>query len=120
MSLVRTLALIVASACLAAVARADDVKEKDNARRKDGIARKAAEVMQQLCHRCHHGEGSASGSDADFLKRDDLISNNLIKPDNPSASRLLARIMKQDMPPAGELPEARLQDVAALWEWIKE
>jgi serine/threonine-protein kinase len=96
---------------------------------KKSLAARARRVLETYCHRCHKGEGSESGSDADFLKRADLLKPGndgriFITPGKPDRSFLYQRLAvrkkgKGDMPPRAVLDRPSDADKAVIKQWIE-
>jgi mono/diheme cytochrome c family protein len=87
------------------------------ARADDTASLPARNVLRQYCHRCHNGPGS-EGGDFDVLKTDSLATAELIAAKQPGASRLIERIVKGEMPPAGQ-PQPGVAEISLLWNWIE-
>jgi serine/threonine-protein kinase len=93
------------------------------------LAVQARRVLETYCHRCHKGEGSESGSDANFLKRADLVAaregeNPFITPAKPEKSFLFERLAvrrggKGDMPPRSVRDRPSDADKAIMKKWIE-
>ena len=103
--------------------RADDkkatAKKSDDASTdasaKAELARQAQTVFRLNCVRCHPG----TGSETNFLDHKDLLAEDRIKPGAPGDSYILQRIIHGEMPPKGENPVPRLEDLATLWDWVE-
>jgi serine/threonine-protein kinase len=120
---------IVFGVPLMLLATAPPVFAQDNSRDKAQLAAQARRVLEIYCHRCHKGEGSESGSDADFLKRADLVAPRegekpFVSPGKPQESFLFERMAvrrkgKGDMPPAGIPDRPSDADRAIVKKWIQ-
>ena len=87
----------------------------------EGDHHAARNMLRTYCHRCHSGGGS-EGGDFDLLDVATLTTAEegtrpLVAPGNPGGSRLLDRIILQEMPPDNH-PKPGADEVAALWKWI--
>src|SRR5260370_37713345 len=80
---------LVAAAC---PARAEDV----------ALARKAREILQANCHRCHGQEGAVEGGMNYILDRDKLVARKRIVPGDAAGSALYKRVAAGKMPPPSE------------------
>jgi hypothetical protein len=91
------------------------------ARAAEGDHHAARNMLRTYCHRCHSGGGS-EGGDFDLLDVATLTTAEegtrpLVAPGNPGGSRLIDRIILQEMPPDNH-PKPGADEVAALWKWI--
>jgi mono/diheme cytochrome c family protein len=82
------------------------------------LARKAKQVLQTHCHRCHGQDGAVEGGFNYVLDLGKLAARKKVVPGNPDASSLLRRIKNGTMPPPDEGPRPSEADVAALRDWI--
>ena len=87
----------------------------------DQLATRARLVLREHCSECHNGVGSAGG-DADFLDRDQLLSDGYIDTDDPGESYILQRIEDRSMPPLAQRQHRPVTaaETATLRRWITE
>lgn len=85
----------------------------------DGLAKKAAALLQVHCQRCHGQEGSAKGGLNFILERDKLVARAKIVPGKPGESKVYQRMLDGEMPPASVKRRPSANDVALLRQWIE-
>lgn len=110
----RTIAVTLVALCHLSLALRE-LPAEPNQQQLHEITQRARAVIQLHCHRCHNGPNSEGGS-FDLLKVDELVKAKLLQPKNSSASHIMHRIAKAEMPPA---PARLFADEAdAIRQWI--
>lgn len=89
-------------------ARADD----------NPLAKRAEQVLNTHCFKCHGKEGNAKGGLNFILDREKLVSRQKIVPGKPEESKLLLRVLKNEMPPESVKARMTSDEVAVLRQWI--
>jgi WD40 repeat protein len=84
------------------------------------LARKAREVLQANCYRCHGQEGAVEGGMNYILDRDKLVARKKVIPGDAAGSPLYKRVAAGKMPPPSEKVRPSEADVAVLKQWITE
>lgn len=95
----------------------------------DPLARKAFDIFDRTCARCHQagrlvGRDKPSKGFGNILKLDELAQNRaLVMPGNPYASKVFKQIVDRDMPydvfnDGADGPTPSADDVKALEQWI--
>jgi YD repeat-containing protein len=84
------------------------------------LARKARELLQTHCYRCHGNDGANEGGLNYVLDRDKLVERRKIVPGEPDKSRLFRRLTNANdpMPPEDEKLRPGKDDIALLRAWI--
>jgi mono/diheme cytochrome c family protein len=82
------------------------------------LAGKAERILRDNCYRCHGQRGSDEGGFNYVLDPAKLIAEKKLEPGQSIRSTLIQRIVEGEMPPEGESPRPRPEDVAALKEWV--
>jgi WD40 repeat protein len=82
------------------------------------LARKAEAVLRANCYRCHGQDGVFEGGMNYVLDTAKLIARHKVVPGKPDESPLLARVLKDKMPPADESPRPSAADKETLKQWI--
>lgn len=108
---VRTLLAVLILGWLGQPCRATDESSSE-------LARKAREVLEAQCYRCHGKDGTVEGGMSYVLDRDRLAARGKIRPGKASESPLLRRIETGKMPPPGETPRPSPAEIALLKRWI--
>jgi hypothetical protein len=83
-----------------------------------GLARQALDILSTHCYRCHGKDGAAEGGLNYILDRDKLVARKKLVPGSAEQSKLYRRASRGEMPPEGEQPRPRPEDVAHLKRWI--
>jgi serine/threonine-protein kinase len=86
---------------------------------KEGLARKAREILRTHCHRCH---GVDFNGQLDVMKRPTLVAERkdedpYVTPGDPAKSSLFARFGKS-MPPKSIRQRPTAEDRAVIKQWI--
>jgi Tfp pilus assembly protein PilF len=84
------------------------------------LGKKAREVFQTYCYRCHGQDGANEGGVNFILNRDKLVERRKVVPGQPDKSRLLKRLTNADrpMPPADEKVRPGKEDIQLIRDWI--
>jgi WD40 repeat protein len=85
-----------------------------------GVARKAREVLQTHCYRCHGKDGAVEGGMNYILDRDKLVARKKVAPGDAAGSPLFKRVAAGKMPPPSEKVRPSEADIAVLKQWISE
>lgn len=82
------------------------------------LAKKAEQILTNHCFKCHGKEGTAKGGLNFILDRDKLVSRQKLVPGKPEDSKVLLRVLANEMPP--ESVKARLtpDEIVILRQWI--
>jgi WD40 repeat protein/mono/diheme cytochrome c family protein len=83
------------------------------------LARQAHAVLKTHCYRCHGEDGAVEGGMNYLLDFGQLVTRRKIVPGQPDRSPILVRIVKGQMPPAGEEPRPGPAEQAVLRRWIE-
>lgn len=83
------------------------------------LAKKAREILQTNCYRCH-GLGSSGGFDA-VLDVQRMLENGIVVANDPTKSPLFKRLQSSDrpMPPKGVDPRPSAADIRTIRAWIE-
>ena len=84
----------------------------------DGLAQQAKKILQKHCYRCHGENGTVEGGVNYLLDRNQMVGRGKIAPKEPAKSRLIRRIILEEMPPDGEKPRPSPAELATLKDWI--
>jgi hypothetical protein len=106
--------------------RADDspaqVETAANAAELPLLARRAHEILEATCYRCHGKDGATEGG-FNFVLNFEKLAKTHVKPKDAPGSLLYQRISAHDhdtiMPPEREEPRPSQNDVAAIRQWIQ-
>lgn len=82
------------------------------------LAEKAKKILQSLCYRCHGENGTIEGGVNYLLDRNQLVSRGKVQPKEPAKSRIIKRILLEEMPPDGEKHRPSAAELAILKEWV--
>jgi hypothetical protein len=82
------------------------------------LARRAYDILATNCYRCHGKDGAAEGGLNYILNRDQLVARRKLVPGFASQSKVYRRVSRGEMPPEGEQPRPRPDEVALLSRWI--
>jgi tetratricopeptide (TPR) repeat protein len=84
------------------------------------LGRKARDLLQTYCYRCHGKDGANEGGLNYILDRDRLVARRKVVPGQPTKSRLFKRLTSaaDPMPPAEEKARPGKDDVLLLRAWI--
>jgi WD40 repeat protein/mono/diheme cytochrome c family protein len=85
----------------------------------DSLARKAQQVLEAHCHRCHGQDGAIEGGMNYILDLGKLVARKKVLPGSPDTSPLYKRVAGGKMPPPGEEPRPTDADQAVLRAWIE-
>ncbi len=85
------------------------------------IARKARQLLQSYCYRCHGQDGKNEGGFNYVLDVAKLIGRRKVVPGEPGKSKLYRRLTSADdpMPPEDEKSRPSAAEVAVLKRWIE-
>lgn len=84
------------------------------------LAVEARSILQAACHRCHGREGAIEGGFGYVLDRQQLVAKKQIEPGSAEKSKIIRRILSDEMPPAGELPRLSNEQLDVLKRWIND
>jgi WD40 repeat protein len=84
------------------------------------LAQKVKEILTGHCYRCHGQDGAAEGGFNFALETQRLIGRQLVVPNHPARSRLLLRVLHDEMPPEEEKDRLSEEQVAVLKSWIAQ
>src|SRR4051794_29036314 len=100
-------------------ARADDAE----------LAAKSIKILGTYCHTCHGKDGRSEGGFNTVLDAKKLIASKRVVAGDPAKSKLLKRIVGEEMPPETDdadrspnpkiLPRPTPDEVATLTQWIR-
>ncbi len=93
------------------------VAEAQTAAKRD-TAVKVRAILESACYRCHGDNGTIEGGFNYILNRAQMVSRKQIIPGASDRSRLIRRIVNEEMPPEGEMPRLTKEQVDVLSEWI--
>ena len=82
------------------------------------VTKKALDVLERTCARCHGKDGSNEGGVDYILDVKRLIERRKVKPGDAAHSRLYLRVANGDMPCDGEEPRPTKDEIALLKTWI--
>jgi WD40 repeat protein/mono/diheme cytochrome c family protein len=82
-------------------------------------AKKAHNVLQAHCYRCHGAEGNVEGGMNYVTDLDRLVARKKVVAGKPDASPLFKRVVAGTMPPPDIKDRLSESDKAALREWIE-
>ena len=80
----------------------------------DDLAIKAQKILEKNCSKCHD-----RNFEFDAKSRADIVATKKIIPGDPDGSRIIIRISKDTMPPAGTTPRPSAEDLQVLKDWVK-
>src|SRR2546430_1386610 len=83
------------------------------------LAARAKAILKANCHRCHGENGTVEGGFNYVLDRGQLVNRKRVVPGDLKKSRLLQRVLSEEMPPEGEKPRPSAAEVALLRQWIE-
>ena len=83
-----------------------------------GLAEKARAILKTHCYRCHGENGSVEGGVNYLLDRHQLVGRGKVTPKEPVKSRIIKRILLEEMPPDGEKNRPSAAELAILKDWI--
>lgn len=78
----------------------------------------ALAILKANCYRCHGQDGSHEGGLGAILDANTLREHKLVIPGDAEKSKLIRRIVKNQMPPPDESPRPSEADIAKLRSWI--
>ena len=87
-------------------------------RPKGNLATEAREILKTACYRCHGADGTVEGGFSYVLERNQLVSRKQVTPGSATKSKLMRRIVSDEMPPEGETPRLTKEQIATLSKWI--
>ena len=104
-------------ACLVAIAIAPSVGVAQE--NKTELAKKAHEILKTNCYRCHGQDGTVEGDMYNYvIDLKTLVSRKKVLPGNAAKSKIIQRIILEEMPPEGEKQRPSEKDIVILKQWI--
>ncbi|HEY1860096.1 MAG TPA: c-type cytochrome domain-containing protein, partial [Gemmataceae bacterium] len=82
------------------------------------LARKARDILQANCYRCHGQEGAVEGGMNFILDRDKLVARKRVIPGDAAGSPLYKRVAAGKMPPPSEKVRPSAAEIGILKQWI--
>src|SRR5438552_15059632 len=82
------------------------------------LGQQARDLLQVYCHRCHGQDGAVEGGMSYILDRDRLVARGKVVPGKAADSPLYRRVATGKMPPPGESPRPKAEEIALLKKWI--
>lgn len=85
---------------------------------KGNLASEARAILKQACHRCHGEEGAIEGGFSYVLDRGQLVARKQVVPGSAAQSKMMRRILNDEMPPDGESPRLTREQIEVLTGWV--
>jgi WD40 repeat protein len=82
------------------------------------LAKKAEQILTNHCFKCHGKEGNAKGGLNFILDRDKLVARQKLVPGKPEDSKVLLRVLTNEMPPESVKARMTPDEVVILRQWI--
>ncbi len=85
------------------------------------LAKKAQQILNTNCYRCHGQDGANEGGFNYVLDRRQLVNRRKIVPGEPAKSKILKRILNpvDPMPPVEEKIRPTKEDIGLIKKWIE-
>jgi WD40 repeat protein len=88
------------------------------AQEKQDLAQKAKAILEAHCYKCHGQNGAVEGGMNYLLDRDQLVAHRKVVPGDAAKSRIIKRMVNEEMPPDEVKKRPTAEELNILKQWI--